>query len=351
MVKVSQFDNYYPWKGMKRVILNPDGTVAYELDPNNSNYKADGTEVDWQEVESLGQNCMVQIPKFWYIKKTAGDIVTFGVSDRPKDGWKVHPAFFRQRDRLCDEINNDVVPEVEYRYIGAFHGWIDENGRLRSLPYKIPTTNITIGDARNAAKKNGNGYGILDYYLLYAIQMLYITEYGHPDAQTIIGRGFVDDNSGKTQTGATLNKGNHTFGEAAGNVQMSYRGIEDLWGNVANWLDGFYIDGYAGIVKILVSNKGFNDAGSGYEQISSGKTNSGNIRTIKPEEKAGFLPETTSGADYESGGLYDYGRFYTSRLASIGAYWSDGSSSGPFRIDGYYSASSSSGYIGARVCF
>lgn len=347
---MSQFDSYYPWKGMKRVILNPDGTVAYELDPNNSNYKADGTEVDWQEVESLGQNCMVQIPKFWYIKKTAGDIVTFGVSDRPKDGWKVHPAFFRQRDRLCDVINNDVVPEVEYRYIGAFHGWIDESGRLRSLPHKSPTTRITIGDARNAAKKNGNGYGILDYYLLYAIQMLYITEYGHPDAQTMIGRGFVDDNSGKTQTGATLNKGNHTFGEAAGNVQMSYRGIEDWWGNVANWLDGLYIgSGYGG--RILVSNKGFNNTGSGYEQISSGTVSGGNIRTIKPEEKAGFLPETTNGADYESGGLYDYGVINLSSLAAVGAYCSGGSNSGPFRIFGNYAASSLGDDVGARVCF
>lgn len=345
---MSQFDSYYPWKGMKRVILNPDGTVAYELDPNNSNYKADGTEVDWQEVESSGQNCMVQIPKFWYIKKTAGDIVTFGVSDRPKDGWKVHPAFFRQRDRLCDVINNDVVPEVEYRYIGAFHGWIDQSGRLRSLPHKTPTTYITLGSVRDAAKKNGNGYGILDYYLLYAIQMLYITEYGHPDAQTMIGRGFVDGNSGRTHTGGTLNKGNHTFGEAAGNVQMSYRGIEDWWGNVNSWLDGFYIDSGG---RILVSNKGFNNTGSGYEQISSGTVGYGNIRTIKPEEKAGFLPETTNGSNYESGGLYDYGRLGANRVASVGGYWPGGFSNGPFRINGYYYTSDTYTSLGARVCF
>ena len=98
----------------------------------------------------------------------------------------------------------------------------------------------------------GKGWTQLDFNLLYAIQMLYLTEYGHPDSQTHVGRGFVDGNSAKTNTGGTLDKGNNTFGEETGKVQMSYRGIEDLWGNVNNFVDGFF----SRKRKYFIGNKG-----------------------------------------------------------------------------------------------
>ena len=155
--------------------------------------------------------------------------------------FRSHPAFFRDRNALCDD-QNAIPVEVDYRYVGAFHGWVDGSGRLRSLPNKTSSVNITIGNCRTYAKNMGVGWSQFDYYLLYAIQMLYITEYGHPDSQTMIGRGYVDGNSAKINTGGTMQYGNSTFGETTGKQQMSYRGIEDFWGNVYNWIDGYYLD-------------------------------------------------------------------------------------------------------------
>jgi len=245
------FNSMKPWGMLARCVVNPDHSVAYFLHPENSNLKADGTPVDWVEVEELGQNVMVQIPKFYYVKKWVEEqqAFIFGVTDKPVDTdfvnideWKVHPAFFRDRTKFCDDQDANPL-EVDYRYVGAFHRWVDGKGRLRSLPGKLPTVEKTIGGFRNHAKNMGVGWSQFDYYLLYAIQMLYITEYGHPDSQTMIGRGFVDGNNKAIPTGGTLDKGNSTFGETTGKVQMSYRGIEDLWGNVYNWVDGLYSDG------------------------------------------------------------------------------------------------------------
>lgn len=349
---MSEFDTKSPWGNLARCVVNPDHTVAYFLDKDNSNLKSDGTEVDWDEVESLGQNVMVQIPKFYYVKKWIEEqqSFVFGVSDEPvdtdliaKSEWKIHPAFYRDRTAFCDDQNANPI-EVDYRYVGAFHGWVDGNGRLRSLPNKMPTVQKTIGAFRTHAKNMGVGWTQFDYYLLYAIQMLYITEYGHPDSQTMIGRGYVDGNSGAINTGGTLQYGNHTFGETTGKQQMSYRGIEDFYGNVYNWIDGLYCDSN---YNILISNKGFNDAGSGYINVGSGGSGnlSGNIRHIQNYEDAGFIIKSSGG-----GGLYDYGYLSASRLPDFGGYWSAGSDAGAFRLRVNFSAFSSIAHFSGRLC-
>lgn len=353
------FNSMKPWGMLARCVVNPDHTVAYFLHSVDSNLKEDRTEVDWEEVEELEQNVMVQIPKFYYVKKWVEEqqAFIFGVTDKPVDTdyvnideWEVHPAFFRDRTKFCDDQDANPV-EVDYRYVGAFHGWVDGKGRLRSLPHKPPTRSRNIGAFRDHVKNMGVGWSQFDYYLLYAIQMLYITEYGHPDSQTMIGRGFVDDNSSSIETGGTLQYGNNTFGEATGKQQMSYRGIEDLWGNVYNWVDGFILN-IPSRGDISVSNKGFNDSGTGYKTIgSTGSISGGNIRQVRDEAELGFIPKTTGGS-YENDGLYDYGRLYvpsagsSAQFACCGGYRASGSNAGAF----YFYADDSSSNIGARLC-
>jgi hypothetical protein len=349
------FNYMSPWGQMARCIVNPDHSVAYFLDKDNSNLKADGSTIDWAEVEAKDQNVMVQIPKFYYIKKWIKEqqAFIFGVTDKPittdfinQDEWQIHPAFYRDRTKLCDD--QSAVPElVDYRYYGAFHGWKDSKNRLRSLPKKAPLVNITIGDARNLAKNMGVGWSQLDYYLVYATQMLYISEYGHPNAQTQIGRGFVDGNSAAINTGGTLINGNNTFGETTGKKQMSYRGIEDWWGNVYDWVDGLFCDSSR---NILIGNKGFNNTGQGYENVGNGGGSnvSGNIRHIQSYDKAGFIIKS-SGGSYDNDGLCDYGDLFAGYLPRFGAGWSDGSVGGPFLLDVFISASNSRGSLGARL--
>lgn len=350
------FNGLAPWGQLARCVQNPDLSVAYFLHKDNSDLKSDGTEVDWQEVEDLGQNVMVQVPKFYYSKKKVGEDFIFGVSERPiqtdllnTSDWEVHHAFFRDRSVLCDD-QNAIPTEVDYRHVGAFHGWVDGSGRLRSLPNKTVTANKAIGAFRTHAKNMGVGWSQWDYNMLYALQMLYITEYGHPDSQTMIGRGYVDDNSSHRQTGGTLQHGNNTFGETTGKIQMSYRGIEDFWGNIHNWIDGYYLTA-SGVV--MIGDKGYNDTGIGYESLETVSTiRDGNIRRVSDMDKMGF---TTAGAGATNitGGLYDNGRLLVTsggRVPSFGGYWSTASAAGAFRLSVNYAASYAGAFIGARLC-
>lgn len=353
---MSEFNNMEPWNKMRRCVLNPDGSMVGYLDGANSDKWEDGDSVNWATVESSGQNVMVEIPKFYHVKKTIGGKMSFGVSDMPvetsklvADDWKVSPAFFRDRLKPCDD-QTGIAIEVDNRYYGAFMGWVDGQNRLRSLPNKQPTASKIIGAFRTHAKNNGNGWGQVDFNLLTAIQMLYITEYGHPDSQTTIGRGYVDGNSSVIATGATMQYGNSSFGETTGKKQMSYRGIEDFYGNAYYWVDGFFNDASR---NMLIGNKGFNDTGAGYKNLGQGSTANlnGNVRTIQESDESGFVVKTTNGTSAYTSGLYDRGYLYSDCLPRFGGSWAIASKAGAFALRVSFSSSDSYSNIGARLVF
>ncbi|BAO04859.1 uncharacterized protein CBO05P1_140 [Clostridium botulinum B str. Osaka05] len=342
-----------PWKGMRRCALTPDGIVFKYHDKDNTDLWEDGTQVDWSDYENQGLNCMVEIPKFYYKKVGFNESEidfenghAWYISDTPATGFELHPAFMRCRDKLCDDLTGEVK-EVNYRYAPAFLGSI-VNSKLRSLPNKLPQTSITIGQARNYAKVNSNGWGILDYNLYFAIQLLYLVEYGDYDSQTALGKGYVDGNSSEINTGGTLQYGNHSFGEITGKNQMSYRGIEDFWGNCVYWIDGFYYDSN---YNILIGNKGFNNNGNGYTNHGKGATSniSGYISDIQNNKNYGFVMSTNNGS--ETTKLYDYGYLLSGCLPIAGGNWYNGSAAGAFSFYCGYSASASDSYISYSLTF
>ncbi|EPY2277901.1 hypothetical protein ACXAT3_002653 [Clostridium sporogenes] len=342
-----------PWKGMRRCALTPDGIVFKYHDKDNTDLWEDGTQVDWSDYENQGLNCMVEIPKFYYKKVGFNESEidfenghAWYISDTPATGFELHPAFMRCRDKLCDDLTGEVK-EVNYRYAPAFLGSI-VNGKLRSLPNKTPQVKITIGQARNYTKVNGNGWSLLDYNLYFAIQLLYSVEYGDYDSQTALGRGYVDGNSSEINTGGTLQYGNKSYGETTGKNQMSYRGIEDFWGNCRYWIDGFYSDSN---YNILIGKKGFNDKGEGYRNYGQGTTGNigGYIENVQNNKDCGFVISATNGSTITK--LYDYGNLDAGRLPVAGGYWSHGSDAGAFYFSCNYSATSASFGITASVAF
>lgn len=350
-------DKCYPWKGIRRVALRSDRTVYKYHHPDYTNKWKDGTEINWYDYEKQELNCMVEIPKFYYKKLGFNESMTdfdnghaWYISDSPANDFELHPAFYRCVDKLCDNLNS-VAKEIDFRYAPAFLGWVDGQGRLRSLPNKSPQTNITIGQARNYAKANGNGWGIMDFNLYFAIQLLYAIEYGDYDSQTALGRGYVDGNSGKINTGSTLQYGNHSFGETTGKKQMSYRGIEDFWGNCSYWIDGFYCNKNR---NILIGNKGFNDTGNGYLNKGLGALSNfiGFIKNIQTNKNCGFvLSEAINSSDNHNTKLYDSGYLFSDSLPMAGSFYYRGSNGGIFSFCCNYHANSSNGIIACSLAF
>ena len=337
------FDTIAPWKDIKRCVVLDNGTVNYYLDANDSTKKEDGNTA---KLDGSDGQVMVEIPKFWW-KWEVGTVESkrtfrWYISDVAKQGFEVHPAFFRDRN------GDGIAEEVDKRYYSAYMGY--KNGtKLESRSGVMPTASQTIDTFRTQAQARGNGWGIVDYHLLHAVQLLYLLEYGHFDSQTKIGRGYVDGNSAYVNTGSTNQYGNKSFGETTGKKQMSYRGIEDFYGNFYYWIDGIVTNAQ---YNVLIGNKNFNDNGTGYNLITTGITSNtaGYIGDIHDNQSLGFLIKSSTGGS-STNKLYDYGYLYASRVAYFGGVRSDGSVAGAFMLHLFSAASVSNASISARLAF
>ena len=232
-----------PWKNMKRVILNKYTGVKIRdflsTDPETQSWGA----TEWINSD---YDVFVEIPKYYYRTDISSGQRTTYISTNVFPGFILHPAFERP-DGIRD-----------YAYAAAFEGYIDSSGLLRSIPYVQPTTNKTIAEFRAAAKAGGRaeGFRLQNMYLRQAVALLFFTEFGNLNSQAVLSQGITNLNSGTANhsqnTGKTLSLNNDsgqiiqatlengaTFqtGETA-TYPFSYRGIENLWGNISEFVDG-----------------------------------------------------------------------------------------------------------------
>jgi len=125
--------------------------------------------------------------------------------------------------------------------------------KLCSVAGMKPISGLTqathIVNCRQIANNRGIGWEQQHFNASSAIQMLLIVEYGSLNSQGVIGQGVVNvADDGITNmsviTGATSSLGNKS-GKATGTdglVSISYRGVENFWGNIWKWVDGFNIN-------------------------------------------------------------------------------------------------------------
>ncbi len=265
--KISRFANVTKThEGMRRCTLLDNGSVNYYLDTFNSNLKADGTFADLSGAD--GQ-VMVEIPKFYTKRELVGTETTWFISNLPQTGYTVHPAFIK-----------DGV-EVNYRYYSAYDACVFSNSgsnyisglnldnpaslisfpndKLSSVSGIYPMVGVTRPNFRLLAANRGAGWTMGDFWLVNAIQMLFLIEYQTFNSQAVLGTGNV--NGSYFAGSANQNDSPHTIagasnlwgslstdgsqpsaGQKPGIAYMSYRGVENFFGNCWNWTDGFNIN-------------------------------------------------------------------------------------------------------------
>ncbi len=325
----------YPFNQIKPCLFKNGAVVGY-LNPNNFAQFEDGSTADISS-GSAG-DVMIEIPKFYYKIARNGKYLDVKISNALMAGFTDYA--FSYKGEVKDKF-----------YIGAYLGYKDSGGKLRSLTGKTVTSSITIGAARTAAQANGTGYEQLSFNKLTALQVLYIIMFKNLNSQAALGRGYTNNSTAYRDTGATDTKG-MTYGTNAGATAddtVKFLGIEDFYGNLNQWVDG-YITGGGGI-KIADGN--FNDTGNGYENfpnISISITGSYFKEVVGTNELA-FTPklygasETTYFCDRTfmmTGSVY---------LPYFGGSRSSGAYAGAFCFACSYSASSAYVYVGARLCF
>ena len=196
------------------------------------------------DVANMGQ-VMVKIPKFWYATNHTGSpgsmtyrwyISSTGADSLPSGvgAWKVHPAFTR------NSVTKNQI------YLGAYEGYYDGVSKLESVAGVTPSTGVgyTLSMFRTLAEARGTGWEQNDFLSLCAVELLYLLEYGNFNTTSTIGEGISND-SAIHNTGETTSYGNTTHGSLANDATaMSYRGIENLWGNTSKTIDGINIQNY-----------------------------------------------------------------------------------------------------------
>lgn len=222
--RVGQTDVTSIQRKMRRCVLNSNGTVNYYLNPSNSNFKENGSPSDLTGTDG---NVMVEIPKFYYRYTVVGDSKTVEISDRPENGFALHPAFIK------------AGAEVDNRYYRAYEGYYDGTS-LRSVSGVRPTRNQNINTFRSYAKSNGAGWHLTDWQLLHAVQILYLTEFADFNAQAILGNGNSTGEDYGVTSGNSNTLGNNSS-SAPNDNWMSYRGIENFYADIWEFIDGINI--------------------------------------------------------------------------------------------------------------
>lgn len=308
----SPFDNYAPWNGMKECNLSPNGLVdAWKGD---SGFSRNNTQT------------MVFIPEFYVAQKRSGTKQYFYISDNPKTGFTKHPG--------------------SRKYVGKYHA---ANDYCRSMTKSSPWVNCTRTDFRKGVKNIGSTkFHLYDFATYCALIWLYIVEFADWDTQSKIGRGYVDSNNSAINSGETDSMTYHT-GRGAGNdgsTAVQYRWIENLWGNVYQWVDGFNANGTTAYYCTDPS-KYADDTTTGYTQIGTLPA-SGWIKDLTVTDNGLLIPKTVGGS--ETTFIPDYA--YSSsgwRVLLVGGVWYDGSSAGLLCFYASNASSHSYSNVSARL--
>jgi hypothetical protein len=236
----------------------------------------------------------------------------------------------------------------------------------------------TKPNMRVLATNRGTGWGLLNFNQASLIELLYLVEYANFNAQTQIGAGVtgVDDAAAGITYNNALNNGftagvgtsSTDLGNASGkctgvahyktletdaDIQpVSYRGIENFWGNIWEWVDGINIKADN---MLWIADHDFADDTFAHPYVDTGLTlpNANGYPTNIAFGAAldyGFLASDVGGSDATYLCDYYY-RATGNRAALVGGRWAHGASAGPFSWNLADAASNVIRTLSARICF
>lgn len=338
-------------KNIRPCMLKYDGTVDYELDPNDyTKKKADGTASDIANTSYAG-NAMVGIPKV-YTKIANNADGTISV--------------YFSNVKIDDEFNcyahiDSAGNEMDYTYMPIYNG-SNVSNRMRSISGLTVSNNTTANTEITYAKANNlNSDTIWHTEVLsdrMLINLLLVLIGKSTDSQTVFGSGNTkgydsSSNYGLLTTG-TMNKKGLFWGNQDRKSGVKVFGIENWWGNIYRRIAGWINN--EGIHKIkLTAGKadgsatdGYNTTGDGYIPISGLATANGHIKKMLGS-KFGLFPSETGG----SSSTYYCDSFYANTLqvnyANVGGNSDDGLVCGPWYSSLTDDVSRSHWYIGASI--
>ncbi|MDD3535179.1 MAG: hypothetical protein PHC50_03420 [Candidatus Cloacimonetes bacterium] len=325
-------------------------------------------------------------------------------------GGKLTEVPFRYKAKYLGVLQNeDDEYQDYYEYTGEHQRvvtlerqlYLQSKPRLASVAGKLPVGRGTRAEFRAAARRRDNNsddstWRLLDNPLLEAQRLLMLTEFATFNSQLALTGcptgGLVNLPSATWEASAVEgssiylpivpNGGTETLGNASGCVSLvdvypdrglpvfdgeknvfwedvipSYRGIENPYGHIWQWVEGMLYDFHAtDRADVYVCQNPFSDTLANYERIieAGEKPNmpSGYITRIYEElADYGFIPRVAGGSSIT--GLTD--RFYPSsssglRVVAVGGAAIYVGIAGVFCVIAGYGSGNRIAYIGGRLC-
>lgn len=274
----ADFDKFNMYGGRKRCNVGNNGVI-----------KAFYGDATYSDTGTNGQ-VMVYQPKFYYrvvpikIDKNENGLgyhirkANYYVSSSPVQGFRLHPAFYDENGNEIDYIlyaayegslwsasisgyfkdgtMTDTALDSARDYICSESGTKPISGLYKSL---------TKTNFEKTANHRGKGWHCETIKTLSANQLLMMIELGTMNFQSAIGQGVVSVTSVgnyncSSLTGATRSLGNATgnapwttneiggtqttyYPSDTGKISVTYRGIENLWGNIYKHINGINVWG------------------------------------------------------------------------------------------------------------
>lgn len=322
----SPFDSYMPWMGMEECTLN-NATGKVSSKKGDPGFKR----------TSIDRPVMVKIPEFYYKIERVGSIFRYYIADGPVDGLSLHPG------------SGD-------NYLARYEAGEASSGTLgfilASYSGTTPSVSKTRSTFRDHARNMASGFQLRDIAAWCAYDLLYLVEYADWDSQKKIGPGIVNDTAAH-KTGETDAMVYHTGRANSGdNAAVQYRGIENPWGNVSEFIDGINVYGQSVYIctdpEIYTDDTDTNYPYSNIKLPTSGWTKGLGLSTNFPWA---YLPNEVGGSG--STFIPDYVTHLSQgwQVLVVGGYYSDGSYAGLFRFGSNYTSLESNSTIGARLQF
>lgn len=331
---------------VKPVMLNYDGTVAYELNPNDYTKKKNGEDSDIADTSFKG-NAMVGIPTVYVKRETIGVWEYVYISNK-----KIDDTYYAYAHT---DASGNII---DYLYFPIYNGTI-VNGVLRSISDLAPTSSTTVTTEIDAALKNNPSGENIWYTNVLAdrqlINDLLILMGKATNCQEIYGYGHYTGGSSASSfiKSGTMNQKGLFWGTNASGKGVKVFGIENYWGNRWDRIAGYmYVNN---IIKVKLTYglqdgstvMGYNKDGTGYVELPNSTIGGSNGGYISKgyTNKYGFFPKTVSGnaSTYECDGCWFAGGTMYALVGGCGL----GLLVGPLYVDLDYAASNSSWDVGA----
>ena len=381
------FDAFPMYGQRRRVVVDSDSAIDETFSPEN----ADESDLDY--------DVMVYQPKFYYkvvplkLEKQSNGLgyhirkANYYISSTPHEGFKLHPLFYDANGNEIDYVLLSAY-EASYKYWHAtsqstgyyavFHDG-DVNSEdtdptidfavdtLKSLPYVKPISGqykaLTKANMETLAQNKSPNWHLDTIKSVSANQLLMAIELGTFNTQTAIGMGIVYDatsgsNNCSSLTGSTSAEtfntasgmasetiydvaGTETHFYTNGKLAVSYRGMENPWGNTWKQINGINLWGNGSMSggQVYIADRfTFNESSHSGDYKPAGFTIAnavGYISAFGYGDEAYdwlFMPsETTGNSSLPVGDrYYCLQNLNGYRIAQLGGRWSDGDVAGGF---------------------